>query len=97
MPAEIKTETIDLNGKSVLLVSVKNGEGLIGTCCAGHADHSGNLSNDTRLFYIGSEPIINFICPSYGNKNADKLLSDKNSRRSDYDKRYINIKQIKFL
>ncbi|MCI7760033.1 MAG: hypothetical protein ACI4JT_05720 [Oscillospiraceae bacterium] len=75
MPAEIKTETIDLNGKSVLLVSVKNGEGLIGTCTAGHADHSGNRSNDTRLFYIGSEPIIDFICPSYGNKNADKLVS----------------------
>lgn len=75
MSAEIKTETIDLNGKSVLLVSVKNGEGIIGTCTAGHADRSGNLSNNTRLFYMGSEPIINFICPSYGSKNADKLVS----------------------
>lgn len=75
MSADIKTDTIDLNGKSVLLVSVKNGEGVIGTCNAGHADHSGNRSNDTRLFFIGSEPIIDFICPSYGNKNADKLVS----------------------
>ena len=55
MSADIKTETIDLNGKSVLLVSVKNGEGVIGTCNAGHADHSGNRSNDTRLFFMGSE------------------------------------------
>ena len=75
MSADIKTENIDLNGKSVLLVSVKNGEGVIGTCSAGHADHSGNRSNDTRLFYIGSDPIVNLICPSYSNKNADKLVS----------------------
>ncbi len=75
MSAEIKTETIDVNGKSVLLVSVKNGECAIGTCTAGHADHSGNLSNDTRLFYIGSDPIIDLICPSYGNKFSDKLVS----------------------
>lgn len=75
MSADIKTETIDLNGKSVLLVSVKNGEGVIGTCNAGHADHSGNRSNDTRLFFMGSDPIIDFICPSYGNKTTDKLVS----------------------
>lgn len=75
MSADIKTDTIDLNGKSVLLVSVKNGEGLIGTCTAGHADNSGNRSNITRLFYIGSEPVIDIICPSYGNKSADKLVS----------------------
>lgn len=75
MSAEIKTETIDVSGKSVLLVSVKNGESAIGTCGAGHADHSGNLSNDTRLFYIGSDPIIDLICPSYGNKYSDKLMS----------------------
>ena len=75
MSAEIKTETVDVCGKSVLLVSVKNGESVIGTCGAGHADHSGNLSNDTRLFYIGSDPIIDLICPSYGNKFSDKLVS----------------------
>ena len=75
MPAEIKSETINLNGKSVLLVSVKNGEGIIGTCRAGHIDHSGVISNDTRLFYIGSDPIINLVCPSYGSKNMDKLVS----------------------
>lgn len=75
MPAEIKSETINLNGKSVLLVSVKNGEGIIGTCRAGHIDHSGVVSNDTRLFFIGTDPIINLVCPSYGNKNMDKLVS----------------------
>ena len=75
MSAEIKTETIDVEGKSVLLVSVKGGESAIGTCRAGHADHSGNLSNDTRLFYIGSDPIIDLICPNFGNKFSDKLMS----------------------
>lgn len=75
MGAEIKTETVDLNGKSVLLVSVKNGEAAIGTCYAGHTDHSGSASSQTRLFFIGSDPVINFICPNHSNKKSDKLVS----------------------
>ena len=33
----------------------------------------------------------------YLKKNEDNIIINKNSRRSDDDKRYINIKQIKFL
>lgn len=75
MSAEIKSETVDINGKSVLLVSVKDGEAAIGTCSAGHTDYSGSASSQTRLFYIGSDPIINLICPNRGNKYSDKLVS----------------------
>lgn len=75
MSAEVKSETVDINGKNILLVSVKDGEAAIGTCSAGHIDHSGNASSLTRLFYIGSDPIINLICPNRGNKYSDKLVS----------------------
>ncbi len=75
MGMEIKSETIDLNGKSVLLVSVKNGEAAIGTCFAGHTDHIGGAGTQTRLFFIGSDPVINFICPNHSNKRSDKLVS----------------------
>lgn len=75
MSAEIKSETIDINGKSVLLVSVKDGEAAIGTCAAGHTDHNGSANSQTRLFYIGGDPIINLICPNRGNKYSDKLVS----------------------
>lgn len=73
MSAEIKSETIDFNGKSVLLVSVKNGEAVIGTCLAGHIN--GAAGTQTRLFYIGNDPIINLVCPNRGNKQADKMVS----------------------
>lgn len=75
MSAEVKSETIDLNGRSVLLVSVKNGEAAIGTCLAGHTDYSGNAGTQTRLFFIGTDPVINFICPNHSNKRSDKLVS----------------------
>lgn len=75
MSAEVKSETIDLNGKSVLLVSVKNGEAAIGTCFAGHTAHSGSASTQTRLFFIGTDPVINLICPNHSNKRSDKLVS----------------------
>ncbi|MDE7360846.1 MAG: hypothetical protein K2N38_02815 [Oscillospiraceae bacterium] len=75
MSAEVKSETIDLNGKSVLLVSVKNGEAAIGTCSAGHTTNGGGTSTQTRLFYIGNDPIINLICPNHGNNQLDKLVS----------------------
>lgn len=75
MSAEVKSETIDLDGKSVLLISVKDGEAAIGTCFAGHTEHSGSASTRTRLFYIGSDPVINLICPNHANKQSDKLVS----------------------
>ncbi len=75
MSVEIKSETVDLDGKSAVLVSVKNGEDIIGTCHAGLIHRSENAANTTRLFYIGNEPIANILCPNYGNKNSDKLIS----------------------
>lgn len=75
MAAEIKSEIVDINGKSVLLVSVRNGESIIGTCCAGHVENSGSASGLTRLFYIGNDPIINLVAPNFGNKQSDKLIS----------------------
>ncbi len=75
MNAEIKSEKVDINGKSVLLVSVKDGEAAIGTCSAGHTESNGSASSQTRLFYIGSDPVINLICPNRGNKYSDKLVS----------------------
>lgn len=75
MSVEIKTETLDHVGQSVLLVSVKDGNNLIGTCSAGSIDPSGNVSLRTRLFYIGSDPVINLVCPGRGNKQSDKLVS----------------------
>lgn len=75
MGVEIKTETVELVGQSVLLVSVKDGGDLIGTCSAGSLDPSGNISLRTRLFYIGSDPVINLVCPGRGNKQSDKLVS----------------------
>lgn len=73
MAAEIKSEIVDIDGKSVLLVSVRNGEGIIGTCCAGHIEN--NASSLTRLFYIGNDPIISLVAPNFGNKQSDKLIS----------------------
>lgn len=75
MSVEIKTETLDHIGQGVLLVSVKDGGNLIGTCSAGSIDPSGNVSLRTRLFYIGSDPVINLVCPGRGNKQSDKLVS----------------------
>lgn len=75
MGVEIKTETVDLVGQSVLLVSVKDGGDLIGTCSAGSLEPSGSISSRTRLFYIGSDPVINLVCPGRGNKQSDKLVS----------------------
>lgn len=75
MAAEIKSEIVDINGKSILLVSVRNGESIIGTCCAGHVENNGNANSLTRLFYIGNDPIINVVAPNFGNKQSDKMIS----------------------
>ncbi|MDE6732581.1 MAG: hypothetical protein K2J77_06870 [Oscillospiraceae bacterium] len=75
MAVEIKSETVDHNGQSVTLVSVKEGAGIIGTCMAGHLEHTGNAGNITRVFYIGSDPVIDLVCPGHGSKQSDKLVS----------------------
>lgn len=72
---DIKSETVDYDGQSALLVSIKNGGGVLGTCMAGSIDQSGNASSRTRLFYIGNDPVINLICPNRANKQSDKLVS----------------------
>lgn len=75
MAVEIKSETVDHNGQSTTLISVKDGAGIIGTCMAGHLEHTGNAGNKTRVFYIGSDPVIDLVCPGHGSKQSDKLVS----------------------
>ena len=75
MGVEIKSETIDYKGQNVLLVSVRGGEGAIGTFTMGSNNRSGVTGSTTRLFYIGSDPVINIICPNYASRRSDKLIS----------------------
>lgn len=78
MGLDIKTETVDFSGQSALLVSIKGGSNIIGTCSVGNieqAGQAGNSNSRTRLFYIGNDPVINMICPSRGSKRSDKLVS----------------------
>lgn len=74
MAVEIKTETIDFEGRSTLLVSVRNGESIIGTCSAGY-NGLGGSSAINKIFFIGNEPIVNIACPSHGNMQSDKMLA----------------------
>ena len=75
MGVEIKSENIDINGSGVLLVSVREGGGIIGVCCAGHTVRTGDTSALSKLFYIANDPIINLLCPNGGSKRTDKLIS----------------------
>ena len=75
MAADIKSETVELDGQNVVLISVKEGAGIIGTCSAGHLENTGSISTLTRLFYIGSDPVINLVCPNHANKVSEKLVS----------------------
>ena len=75
MGVEIKSEHVDINGTSVLLVSVRGGSAVIGTCSAGYGAKRGDTSAQTRLFYIGNNPAIEILCPNHGSKNSDKLIS----------------------
>lgn len=75
MGVEIKSEHIDINGSTVLLVSVRGGSAVIGTCSAGYGSKRGDTSALTRLFYIGNSPAIEILCPNHGSKNSDKLIS----------------------
>lgn len=72
---DVKSEFVDVGGQSVILVSVKGGGDIIGTCSVGNLDRTGSASSRVRLFYIGSDPVINLVCPNRGNKQSDKLVS----------------------
>ncbi len=75
MGVEIKSEYVDLGGNNVLLVSVKNGKAVIGTCSTGHNLTRGDTSAVNRLLYIGSEPAVNMSCHNNGDKRTDRIVS----------------------
>lgn len=75
MGVEIKSEHIDINGNTALLVSVRGGNAVIGTCSVGYGSKRGDTSAQTRLFYIGNDPAVEILCPNHCNKSADKLVS----------------------
>lgn len=74
MSVEIKSETLLVGGKEALIVTVRNGEGAIGTCEAGYTG-LGGVASKTRLFYIGNVPVVSVVCPNHGDENHDKLIS----------------------
>mgnify|MGYP000862594333 FL=1 len=75
MGVEIKSEHIDIGGSNVVLVSVRGGKAVIGTCSAGYGAKRGDTSAQTRLFYIGNDPVAEILCPNHGSKSSDKLIS----------------------
>ena len=75
MSVEVKSENISIGGNNVLLVSVKGGSAVIGTCSAGYIQRTGDHSSLTRLFYVGNDPVVNVVCPNHGSKRTDKLIS----------------------
>ena len=75
MGVEIKSEHIDIGGSNVVLASVRGGKAVIGTCSAGYGAKRGDTSAQTRLFYIGNEPVAEILCPNHGSKSSDKLIS----------------------
>ena len=75
MGVEIKSEHIDIGGKSIVLASVRGGKAVIGTCSSGYGAKRGDTSAQTRLFYIGNDPVAEMLCPNHGSKSSDKLIS----------------------
>lgn len=75
MGVEIKSETIDVKGQKITLVSVRGGEEAIGTFSMGANPREGGMASLARLLYIGAEPVVSMICPNGGNKRSDKLMS----------------------
>ncbi len=76
MAVEIKSENIDVGGSGVLLVSVKGGSAVIGTCTAGYCSRSPQDSTSvTRLFYMGNDPVVDIECPNNASPRTDKLIS----------------------
>ena len=71
----IKSEKIETADGSVLLVSVTDGAGIIGTCSAGHIPMDSDEASVTRLFYMGNDPVVRLVCPNHGSRRTDKLVS----------------------
>lgn len=74
MAVDVKSEYIDMGGQSVLLAAVRGGSAVIGTCAAGHTNVRGEISSVSRLFYMGTDPVVNLLCPNHGDKRSDKLI-----------------------
>ncbi|MGN0688087.1 MAG: hypothetical protein ACI4KA_08285 [Oscillospiraceae bacterium] len=75
MSVEIKSEYISVGGSNVLLVSVKGGSAVFGTCTAGHNHQRGDISTLKKLFYVGNEPLVVMNCPNNGDKRTDRIMS----------------------
>ncbi len=75
MSVEIKSDTIDVKGQKITLVSVRGGEEGIGTFTMGANARDGGMASLTKILYVGAEPVVSMICPNGGNKRSDKLMS----------------------
>lgn len=75
MGFELKSERIDIGGTRALLVSVSGGSAAIGTASVGYCDIARDTSVLTRMFYIGSSPVAEMLCPDHGSKSRDKMIS----------------------
>lgn len=75
MGVEIKSEHVDIGGSNVILVSVRSGSAVIGTCSAGYGSKRGDTSVQTRIFYIGNNPVAEILCPNHGSTSSDKMIS----------------------
>ncbi|MGN0650158.1 MAG: hypothetical protein ACI4KM_06955 [Oscillospiraceae bacterium] len=74
MAVDVKSEYIDIGGQNVLLAAVRGGSAVIGTCLAGHTNVRGEISSVSRLFYMGTDPVVNLLCPNHGDKRSEKLI-----------------------
>ncbi|MBE6901631.1 MAG: hypothetical protein E7478_04090 [Ruminococcaceae bacterium] len=75
MSVDIKSEYVAIGGTNVLLVSVKGGSAVFGTCSAGHNLQRGDISTLKRIFYIANEPVVVMNCPNNGDKRTDRIMS----------------------
>ncbi len=75
MSVEIKSERIDITGKTVTLVSVRGGSAVIGICSTGYGAKRGDTSALSKMLYIGNEPVAEILCPNHGTKSSDKMIS----------------------
>ncbi len=75
MSVEIKSEYVELDGQSVLLVAVRNSVPVVGVCSTGQSRERANGGAINKIFYIGNNPVINMLCPNHGNKRSDKLMA----------------------
>lgn len=92
--SEIRSESIDIRGQKVVLVSVKDGENAIGTCTMGASPYGG-MGAVSRLLFVGNEPILNITCPNNANKKSDKIVSICPGFRG-YDQKLYDIMSVCF-